>query len=353
MVWLILFCLLPVAYIIARFFWELLRVGDLSSKAVLITGCDSGFGRELALRCIAKGFTVFAGCLTEKGRTSLKEECPSIRLHPVSLDVTSDESVRQAKEFVERNLGGLKLWGVVNNAGVFSCYGPDDWTTIEDYKRAAEVNTFGVIRVTHVGFPDNTYITRPTCTESFFLQAFKKLVKRAEGRIVAVTSVNGRLSSPGAGPYVVSKFGTEAYMDAIRQELHEMGVKVSILEPGIFRTALIDEQAMLNRVESVWSKLDDETKEEYGEEFKDYFGKMWNHVYVSLSSTKTHYVVDNYLHALTAKYPRHRYYCGWDAILLFIPMSLLPTWWSDFVVRIIGHQEIQPAVVEKRWKKKN
>ncbi|KAL6743475.1 hypothetical protein Aduo_016510 [Ancylostoma duodenale] len=327
MVWLVLFCLLPVGYIVTRFLWELLRVGDLSSKAVLITGCDSGFGRELALRCIAKGFTVFAGCLTEKGRTSLKEECPSVRMHPVSLDVTSDESVRQAKEFVERNLGGLKLWGVVNNAGVFSCYGPDDWTTIEDYKRAAEVNTFGVIRVTH---------------------AFKKLVKRAEGRIVAVTSVNGRLSSPGAGPYVVSKFGTEAYMDAIRQELHEMGVKVSILEPGIFRTALIDEQAMLNRVESVWSKLDDETKEDYGEEYKNYFGKMWNHVYASLSSTKTHYVVNNYLHALTAKYPRHRYYCGWDAILLFIPLSLLPTWWSDLVVRIIGHQEVKPAIVEKR-----
>ncbi|EPB78009.1 oxidoreductase, short chain dehydrogenase/reductase family protein [Ancylostoma ceylanicum] len=332
MVWLVLLFLLPVAYIVARFFWELQRVGDLSRKAVLITGCDSGFGRELALRCIAKGFTVFAGCLTEKGRTSLKEECPSIRLHPVSLDVTSDESVRQAKEFVERNLGGLKLWGVVNNAGVFSCYGPDDWTTIEDYKRAAEVNTFGVIRVTH---------------------AFKKLVKRAEGRIVAVTSVNGRLSSPGAGPYVVSKFGTEAYMDAIRQELHEMGVKVAILEPGIFRTALIDEQAMLNRVEAVWSKVDDETKEDYGEEYKDYFGKMWNNVYVSMSSTKTHYVVDNYLHALTAKYPRHRYYCGWDAILLFIPLSLLPTWWSDFIVRVIGHQEVQPAIVEKRLKKKN
>ncbi|KIH46717.1 hypothetical protein ANCDUO_23228 [Ancylostoma duodenale] len=66
MVWLLFLCLLPIAYIVARFLWELLRVGDLSSKAVLITGCDSGFGRELALRCIAKGFTVFAGCLTEK-----------------------------------------------------------------------------------------------------------------------------------------------------------------------------------------------------------------------------------------------------------------------------------------------
>ncbi|VDN31236.1 unnamed protein product [Cylicostephanus goldi] len=124
----------------------------------------------------------------------------------------------------------LELWGVVNNAGIFSCYGPDDWTSLEDYKRAVDVNTFGVIRVTH---------------------AFKKYVKKAEGRIVTVTSVNGRLSSPGSGPYVVSKFGAEAYMDAIRQELYAMGVKVSILEPGIFRTPLINEKAMLDRIESV------------------------------------------------------------------------------------------------------
>lgn len=306
---------------------------DLSSKAVLITGCDSGFGRELALRCISEGFTVFAGCLTEKGKISLKDECSSPKLHTISLDVTCDKSVWKAKEYVLVYLKqGLQLWGVVNNAGVFSCFGPDDWATVDDYVKAAEVNTFGVVRVTH---------------------AFKKYVKLSKGRLIAVTSVNGRLSTPGAGPYVVSKFGTEAYMDAIRQELYEIGVKICILEPGIFRTALLDEQAMLSRVESAWSRLDDETKEEYGEKYKNYFVKMWNERYFAMSSSKTHYVIDNYIHALTAKYPRHRYYCGWDAILLYIPLSLLPTWLSDFVIRLIGHQEIQIASLEKRLKKMN
>ncbi|VDO63153.1 unnamed protein product, partial [Heligmosomoides polygyrus] len=261
-----------------RYLWELIRVGGHSSKAVLITGCDSGFGRELALRCISEGFTVFAGCLTEK--------CLSPKLHTVSLDVTSDESVQKAELYVKKNLtDGLQLWGIVNNAGVFSCYGPDDWTSVNDYIRAADVNTFGIVRVTH---------------------AFRKYVKRSEGRIVSVTSVNGRLSTPGAGPYVVSKFGAEAYMDALRQEYYGAGVKVSILEPGIFRTPLIDEEAMLRRVEDVWSRVDDETKEEYGEDYKDYFAKMWNELFITKSSTKIHYVVDNYLHALTARYPRDR-----------------------------------------------
>lgn len=66
---------------------------------------------------------------------------------------------------------------------------------MNDYKLALDVNCLGVIRVT---------------------QAFKKLVKAAKGRIVTVTSVNGRLSTPAAGPYVVSKFGAAAYMDCIR-----------------------------------------------------------------------------------------------------------------------------------------
>ncbi|KJH53747.1 oxidoreductase, short chain dehydrogenase/reductase family protein [Dictyocaulus viviparus] len=331
MFWLLLLVTVPVVYIVLRYIWEMFRIGDYSSKAVLITGCDSGFGRELAVRCITEGFTVFAGCLTDEGKRSLEEECLSSKLHAIPLDVTSDESVRKAREQVASRLKGeLQLWAVVNNAGVFSCFGPDDWTTVGDYLEAVQVNTFGVIRVT---------------------QAFKRYVKRSKGRIITVTSVNGRLASPGAGPYVVSKFGTEAYMDSIRQELYDIGVKVSILEPGIFRTALLDEQAMLNRVESVWSKLDEETKEEYGEEFKNYFGKMWNERYCSMSSTKTHYVVDNYIHALTAKYPRHRYYCGWDAILIFIPLSMMPTWWSDFVIRFIGRQDVKIAAVEQQLKK--
>ncbi|KAK5966625.1 hypothetical protein GCK32_014167 [Trichostrongylus colubriformis] len=101
-------------------------------------------------------------------------------------------------------------------------------------------------------------------------QAFKRYIKRSEGRIVTVTSVNGRLSTACGGPYVVSKYGAEAYMDAIRQELYVNGVNVSILEPGIFRTPLLDEQAMIDRIDRAWSKLDDETKEEYGEYYKAY-----------------------------------------------------------------------------------
>lgn len=72
-----------------------------------------------------------------------------------------------------------------------------------------------------------------------------------------------------------------------------------------------------------------------------------------MSTTKIHYVVDNYYHALTAKYPRHRYYCGWDAIFVYVPLSLLPTWWADYVIRSLGKQEVVPACLEDSMKKKN
>ncbi|KAK6012737.1 hypothetical protein OSTOST_22087 [Ostertagia ostertagi] len=108
---------------------------------------------------------------------------------------------------------------------------------------------------------------------------------------------------------------------------------------------------MINRLEVAWSKLDDETKEEYGEYYRSYFAKLWNELFFTLSSTKTYYVVDNYMHALTALFPRHRYYCGWDAILLFVPISLLPSWISDFIMRSISRQERYPAAIEKKMNK--
>ncbi|KAJ1367715.1 Protein CBR-dhs-20 [Parelaphostrongylus tenuis] len=254
-----------IAYIILGLFGRCFESKICLQRRYSLLDATQDLEGNWRFRCISEGFTVFAGCLTEKGEISLKTEC-------------------SAKEYVLSHLTeGIQLWGIVNNAGIFSCFGPDDWTTIDDYVKAVEVNTFGVIRIT---------------------QAFKKLVKHSQGRIVTVTSVNGRLSTPAAGPYVVSKFGTEAYMDSIRQEVYGFGVKVCILEPGAFRTALLDKQAMIDRIEKqkvvgqmclggvvvvarvpgmdetqVWSKLDSETKEEYGEKYKDYFIKWWNELF--------------------------------------------------------------------------
>jgi len=78
-------------------------VGNYSNRYIFVTGCDTGFGYELAKRLDSLGCHVFAGCLTEKGETELRKTC-SERLHPVSLDVTKHDSVRKAFELVTSKL---------------------------------------------------------------------------------------------------------------------------------------------------------------------------------------------------------------------------------------------------------
>lgn len=320
-----------VLYYILRYLWELITVGELSKRAVFITGCDSGFGKQLALRCARNGIPVFAGCLTQKGVNSLKQEADEVmgRLKPLQVDVTRDDSVIEAKNFVEKNLtDGMKLWAIVNNAGVFSCYGPDDWCRVEDYQSSMDVNFLGIVRVT---------------------QAFKPLLKKSKGRIISTSSVAGRIAFMGGGPYAAAKYAVEAYMDTIRQELRIFGVDCSILEPGIFKTDLIDKDAMKRRVEHVWNRMSDEQRQEYGEEYKEYFIWAWNDAMHRLGSEQTEHVVDNYYHAITARFPRCRYRCGWDSLLVYIPLTYLPTEVIDAVLRMLARQKVFPdAVVGKK-----
>ncbi|XP_042882082.1 D-beta-hydroxybutyrate dehydrogenase, mitochondrial-like [Penaeus japonicus] len=95
-------------------------------RAVLITGCDSGFGLGLALHLDKLGFRVFAGCLLAtgggEGSRRLRKE-GSDRLHVLQLDVTSTEQIKKAVEEVKKKmLKGEQLWGLVNNAG-WATYG--------------------------------------------------------------------------------------------------------------------------------------------------------------------------------------------------------------------------------------
>lgn len=78
-------------------------VGNFHEKYVLLTGCDSGFGRETALRLDSLGFNVFATCLTSEGQTQLTARC-SKRLKAIHLDVTSSQEIREAFKLVVQNL---------------------------------------------------------------------------------------------------------------------------------------------------------------------------------------------------------------------------------------------------------
>uniref|UniRef100_A0A0K0CYK1 Retinol dehydrogenase 11 n=1 Tax=Angiostrongylus cantonensis TaxID=6313 RepID=A0A0K0CYK1_ANGCA len=204
----------------------------------------------------------------------------------------------------------LGLHGVVNNAGVLGNTFFDDFLTIEDYKRTADVNLWGAIRI---------------------VQAFKPLVK---GRIVTTTSICGRYALMGTGPYTVSKFALTGYCDTIRTELRLFGVSVHVLEPGFFTTHLTSRKNVEVGFLAALS-CPEEVKLEYGKEF---FYKMRKKTFWLLglmSSRQINHVTEAYYHALTAVYPRARYHVGWDSILVFTPLSIFPTELQDLITRIL------------------
>ena len=94
----------------------------MKGRAVVITGCDTGFGHDLAKSLHRLGFTVFAGCLNDcsDGALALKKlDAVTGSLHVIQMDVTSQEQVDAARDYVQRNLpSDVGLWGLVNNAGL-------------------------------------------------------------------------------------------------------------------------------------------------------------------------------------------------------------------------------------------
>ncbi|XP_063149930.1 retinol dehydrogenase 16-like [Candoia aspera] len=294
-------------YFLLRWYREKQILMNLTEKHVFITGCDSGFGNLLARQLDAKGFRVLAGCLAQQGAEKLKE-ATSERLQTVLIDVNSTESVGKATEWVKGQVGDKGLWGLVNNAGVSIPTAPNEWLTKEDFKKIIDINLLGVIDVTIQMLP---------------------LLRRAKGRIVNVSSVMGRLSFFGGG-YCPSKFGVEAFSDSLRIELWNFGVKVCLIEPGYFQTAVTNDKILLENFREIWEHLPKEIKQAYGESYYKEMLKGTSRMQANCSPNLS--LVTNCMeHALTAVRPRFRYTAGWDAKLFYLPISYMPTWVFDLI----------------------
>ncbi|XP_068137247.1 D-beta-hydroxybutyrate dehydrogenase, mitochondrial [Hyperolius riggenbachi] len=288
---------------------------DAGNKAVLITGCDSGFGFSLARDLHDKGFTVFAGCLLkDKGGSGVKEldSMKSDRMKTVQLNVVEQDEIDTALETVKENLKDPEkgLWGVVNNAGI-STFGEVEFTSMNTYKEVAEVNLWGTVRVTKACLP---------------------LIRRAKGRVVNISSMLGRMANPARSPYCITKFGVEAFSDCLRYEMHPMGVKVSVVEPGNFivATSLYSPERIKAIADKMWDELSDAVKNDYGRKyFEEKVARM--NTYCNSGATDTSPVLNSVSHALTAPTPYTRYH----------PMDYY--WWLR--MQIMTHM---PAAISDR-----
>nr|XP_056705279.1 retinol dehydrogenase 16-like [Euleptes europaea] len=294
-------------YLLFRWYRDKQSLSNLTEKYVFITGCDSGFGNLLARQLDARGLHVLAACFTPQGAEELQEHA-SGRLQTTLLDVCSTESVARATEWVKSQVGDKGLWGLVNNAGVSVPSAFSMWLTKEDFKKIMDVNFLGVVDVTIQMMP---------------------LLRKARGRVINISSILGRISLFGGG-YCPSKYAVEAFSDNIRRESSIFGMKVSMVEPGFFKTAMTDGNTLADSFKRSWDQLPDEVKRAYGEPFLQESLKLIAKV-TGICSPSLSLVTNCIEHALTAVHPRTRYSAGWDAKLYYIPLSYMPTWVQDYV----------------------
>lgn len=178
-----------------------------TDKVVLITGCSTGIGRDLAQRLAQSGYTVVA---TARKVQTLEGLQVALKL---PLDVTQPGSIRQAVDCILQQFGRIDV--LVNNAG-YALRGAVEEIPVERAQQMFDANVFGVMRMIQAVVP--------------------AMRQQKSGCIVNISSVVGKIVTPANGTYAATKFALEALSDALRYELEPFGIRVVVVEPGSIKT---------------------------------------------------------------------------------------------------------------------
>jgi NAD(P)-dependent dehydrogenase (short-subunit alcohol dehydrogenase family) len=192
----------------------------LPEKSVVITGASTGIGADAAIGLAAMGFRVFAGVRKAADGEALVARAAGIT--PVLMDVTDEASLARAAAGVGEALGGRRLGGLVNNAGI-AIMGPLAQQPMSEIRAHFEVNTFGLIAATKAFLP---------------LLGSEAGREGSPGRIVNISSVGGRVASPFLGAYTATKHAVESLTDSLRRELAVYGIDAVVVGPGAVRTPI-------------------------------------------------------------------------------------------------------------------
>ncbi|MCK9861142.1 oxidoreductase [Paenibacillus sp. ATY16] len=182
------------------------------SKVWFITGSSRGFGRSLAEAVLANGDQLVATARRPEQLADLEARYGN-RVRLVPLDVTSYEQAEAAIRTAVEAFGRLDV--VVNNAGYGNVSSIEE-TPMEDFRAQVETNLWGVVHVTKAALP--------------------VLREQGHGHIVQFSSIGGRTGAPGLGPYQMAKWGVEGFSEVLAKEVNPLGIKVTLIEPGGFRT---------------------------------------------------------------------------------------------------------------------
>jgi NAD(P)-dependent dehydrogenase (short-subunit alcohol dehydrogenase family) len=179
------------------------------AKVWLVTGASRGFGRAICQAALDHGDQVVATSRTPASVDAFAGAEPVV----LPLDVTDDASIRAAVDETVERFGRIDV--VVNNAG-YGHLGAIEELSDAELRRQYDVNLFGVLRVTRAVLP--------------------QLRRQRSGHIVQMSSLNGVVGMAGGGHYVASKFAVEGLSESLAAELEPLGIRVTIVEPGPYRT---------------------------------------------------------------------------------------------------------------------
>ncbi|MBU9442801.1 oxidoreductase [Burkholderia multivorans] len=183
-----------------------------SNRILLITGVSSGFGRALAQAALDAGHTVVGTVRSEQAAREF-EALGAPRAVARVLDVTDFDAIDGVVAEIERTVGAIDV--LVNNAG-YGHEGVMEESPLSELRRQFDVNVFGAVAMMKAVLP------------------FMRMRRR--GHIVNITSMGGHITMPGLTYYCGSKFALEGISDALRQEVAPLGIAVTAVAPGSFRT---------------------------------------------------------------------------------------------------------------------
>ncbi|WP_421941959.1 oxidoreductase [Pedobacter sp.] len=181
-------------------------------KVWFITGSSRGLGRSLTKAVLASGDQVAAAARNIGQLSDLVSQYPG-QIFPVTLDVTDYEQVYQAVAEAAKHFGQIDV--LVNNAG-FGITGAAEAYTQEQVRNQLETNLFAPIEITRAVLP--------------------YMRKQGGGRILQISSIGGRVGNPGLTMYQAAKFGLSGFTEALAKEVGPLGIYVTSVEPGGFRT---------------------------------------------------------------------------------------------------------------------
>jgi len=190
-------------------------------KSVVVTGVSTGIGLGIAKYLLSRGIAVFGSVRSERDAERLQcEMCPGLK--PLVFDVTDEAAIRKAAEKVRRDLGGVRLYGLINNAGI-AVAGPLLELPTPELRQQLEINVLGPLSVARAFAP---------------LMRTWPLQMERPGRIINISSIASRLAPPFLGPYAMSKGALDVMSESLRRELMIFGIDVIIVAPGNIATPI-------------------------------------------------------------------------------------------------------------------